>query len=42
MECNALDCYHATIVKAGSIKGVGVGELIIEGVEIFEAIPWQK
>ena len=36
---NALVCYHANIAKAGNIKGVGVGEIIIEGVEIFEAIP---
>ena len=41
MEYNALDYYHTNIVKAGSIKRVGVEELIIE-VEIFELIPWKK
>ena len=29
MEYNALDYYHANIVKAGSIKRVGVEQLII-------------
>ena len=38
MEYNALDYYHTNFVKAGSIKEVGVGELVID-VEIFEVIP---